>query len=591
MPSLIVIRIVPPQPVKTVNPDDFEKFYLNPSIGPLQITAFELSFNDPTVGKNLGTVKYVPAASGPSPTKAQSLPQIMTSPQYSSAPASGIVRNYGLEPSAGLNAAYFLPAAVATAVIKIPAAAKIENLRLVAQWGSGAGATPVPINQLYYDVQTSADPAPNLNAWAPLDSAFIHGNDPWLDLAPSAYLHLPAAPSSSKPFSFAIPTNGTPPPFDDLLAAVKQIFALDPGTSPNLGAMSAEQCRNIAYEIVWTQRPPPPQPPEPLDDMYSTPPNTGTVLSGSPVTPNQHEGNRQQFEATLMSYYALADMAADRLTGFVYSLSAAIACEQRSLAATRAMLELPANSAAAGGGPVSGHEIILTGFADVDPPTNFGVPAAYFYGLAAQLPPQIGADKRFELASSDRLERLLADLTSAIEAGTITDKEAFVGLSPTAINAAKAARRIAALGIPTSSSAPLAPLGARRLQTSSATPSGKKLQFPSTGGLVAGMLVSGSNIPVNTKIASLTPTEITLSAALLGNVAAGSSIYLAPVYPAALSALIKSWLAFPPDIPATLSSRAYLATDDAEKFWPIAQSAPNDAYLNFRFPDPGRECR
>ena len=186
MPSLIVIRIVPPQPLK---PGDFQSDYLNPSIGPLQITAFELSFNDPTVGKSLGTAKFVAAPAAPSPDKPASLvpsPPVMKAPKYTPSPTTGIVQNYGLEPSLGSNSAFFIASAVATAVIEIPTAAKIENLRLVAQWGSGAGATPVPVNQLYYDVQTGAGPAPDLNAWSPSANSTSAEGDPWLQqLTPS----------------------------------------------------------------------------------------------------------------------------------------------------------------------------------------------------------------------------------------------------------------------------------------------------------------------------------------------------------------------------------------------------------------------
>jgi hypothetical protein len=653
MSSLIVIRIVPPQPLA---PGEFTK-YLNPALGPLQITAFELSFSDPSVGRNLGTAKYVAASTGPSPTSAQTMPPTpaLKSPKYNPAsPATAIVQHYDVNPPVPpSDSAYFQLDAAATAVIEIPAAAKIENLRLVAQWGSGAGATPVPVDQLYYDVQLSAGPSPDLNAWAPspsptsLDEPQI---DPWMALPPSAYLHLPAPPSSAKPFSFSLPTDGTPPSFDELLAAVQQILSLDPGASPviattaaalagdstlkippgtlgiapgmsvsgaagiaagttvssidasglvtlsqevvppgvpsgtnitfspNLGALSAEQCRNIAREIVWSQQPPPPQPPESVGQLYSNPPNAGAMLNGT--TPNQLEADRQQLEASLLSYYALADAKADRLTGFVHALSAAISCEQRSLTSTQAMLELPANSAAAGGGPVSGHQIILTGVDSVDPPSNFGVPAAYFYGLAALLPLEIGADRRFQLASGDHIERLLSELTTAIEAGTITDSEAFVALAPQAINAAQAARRIAALGIPISSSVPLSPLGARRLQTLSDTPSGTKLTFASTDGLKVGMLVSGINVPINTTIAALTPTVVTLTSPLQGHIAVGSTIYFVPPYSAGIVTLVKSWLAFPPSTTGTPSSQAYLAADDAAKFWPIAKSAQSDAYLN-----------
>ena len=649
MSSLIVIRIIPPQ---SLDPAKFTT-YLNPAgLGPLQITAFELSFSDPSVGRNLGTAKFAAATTGPSPMNALVTPPIpvLKSPKYSPVPATGIVQHYDVHGATPPLSAFFQLDAAATAIIEIPVAAKIENLRLVAQWGSGAG-TPVPVGQRYYNVQLSAGPAPNLNGWAPSATDLNPQIDLWLQLPPSAYLHLPAPPTSANPFSFSIPTDGTPPSFDALLAAVQQILSLDPGASPvvvttsaalagastlmfpagtlgialgmsvsgigiaprttvlsidpsglvtlgeevippgvpagtsitfapNLGALSAEQCRNIANEIVWSQQPPPPLllPPESLGQIYTNPPNTGSMLKST--TPNQLEADRQQFEASLLTYYALADAAADRLTGFVNALSAAIACEQRSLTSTQAMLELPANSAAAGSGPVSGHQIILTGIDAVDPPSNFGVPAAYFYSLGAQLPLQIGADQRFQLASGDHIERRLSQLTSAIEAGTITDSEAFVALASKAVNAAQAARRIGALGIQSTSTAPLAPLGARRLQTVSTTPSGATLPFASTDGLKAGMLVSGTGVSLNTTIASLTATTVTLSAPLLEDVAAGSTIYFVSTYSVALVSLVNSWLAFPPNTTGTPSSQAYLPADDDAKFWPAARSAQPIAYLN-----------
>jgi hypothetical protein len=46
MSSLIVIRIVPQTPVDANTFTD----YLNPALGGLQITAFDLSFNNPTTG-------------------------------------------------------------------------------------------------------------------------------------------------------------------------------------------------------------------------------------------------------------------------------------------------------------------------------------------------------------------------------------------------------------------------------------------------------------------------------------------------------------------------------------------------------------
>ena len=112
--------------------------------------------------------------------------------------------------------------------------------------------------------------------------------------------------------------------------------------TPDLGALTLDQCKNIAYEIVWSQQPPPPSPPDPVEDLYTNPPNNGALFDGS--TPNQSEGGRQQFEAQLNSYYTVANATADRLTNFVFAVSAAIACQQQSLAATQALDRAPAQS-------------------------------------------------------------------------------------------------------------------------------------------------------------------------------------------------------------------------------------------------------
>ena len=111
--------------------------------------------------------------------------------------------------------------------------------------------------------------------------------------------------------------------------------------------------------MVWSQQPPPPTPPDPVEDLYTNPPNTGPMLTGT--KPNQFEADRRQFEAQLTSYYILADASADRLTGFVYALSAAVTCEQLTLAAAQAVLELPANPSGSGVGALSGQKVVLTG--------------------------------------------------------------------------------------------------------------------------------------------------------------------------------------------------------------------------------------
>ena len=195
------------------------------------------------------------------------------------------------------------------------------------------------------------------------------------------------------------------------------VLGADPGGSlPDLGKLTVEQCRNIAYEVVWSQQGPVPTPPDPIEDLYTNPPNNGALLSGG--TPNQYEADRQQFEAQLQSYYALADATANRLTNYVYALSASVSCERLSLAATAAHLEFPANPSEPGNAPTTEAEIIVTGLVAANPQVGFGIPAAYFYALGAALPPQITPAQRYQLVTGDNLQRVLAALTSAINAGT-----------------------------------------------------------------------------------------------------------------------------------------------------------------------------
>src|SRR5262249_18493550 len=153
---------------------------------------------------------------------------------------------------------------------------------------------------------------------------------------------------------------------------------------PNLGTLTIDQCRNLAYEIVWALQPPLPAPPDPIDQLYTNPPNNGGLLGGSGGTsPNHLEGDRQLFEGNLKKYYATADADADRLTRYIVAASRAVACEQRTVAATQAQIQFPANPAH----PLSNEASVtltgITAFTAFAPAKSFGIPAAYFYALAA----------------------------------------------------------------------------------------------------------------------------------------------------------------------------------------------------------------
>ena len=661
MPNLIVIRILPQA---AVTPDTFAT-YLSPSgLGDLTITAYDLSFNNTTTGQSVGTAAYIPPTAGPSPTSPISRPA-NPPPVFTLTPAiyaagTGIVQQIDLQPAAisvsTIESPYYTFESVATAVIQIPSPppgqTNFENLRLVAQWGTGAAAQAIAIPSNYYDV-------------ALVSGAMPADPNEWAALAPSLYLTLPPPPTTANPLSLQLSSDGAPPAFQDLLAAVRKVLDGDPGGSvtvstaatataasgtttllfpagaagiangmsvsgpagaipagatvapggvatgatgvsvtlsqqlsatvnggtaitftPDLGALTLDQCKNIAYEIVWSQQPPPPSPPDPVEDLYTNPPNNGALLNGA--TPNQSEGDRQQFEAELNSYYTVANATADRLTNFVFALSAAIACQQQSLAATQVLIELPSNPGAGSSNDVA---VVLTGLGPAAASTNFGVPAAYFYALGAAMPSRVTVPQRYSLATRDTLTDLLGNLTAAINAGIVTDSEGFTasvlgGTAPAgSVNAAQVARRLVALYVPAGAATPLAPLDSIALATSADAPSGNTLTFASVAGVNTGMSVGGPNIPPGATVSAVAAAtgSVTLSAPLLNDVPAGTGVIFTPPYsimPGSLTSLIQSWLNFPLTPNGAISSVSYQPGDDDTKFWPGAAAAQPAAFLN-----------
>ena len=209
-----------------------------------------------------------------------------------------------------------------------------------------------------------------------------------------------------------------------------------------LCALSYNQCRNIAYELLWSQQGPVPTPPDPIENLYSNPPNDGALTKSGSTNPNQNESDRQQFEAQLKTYYSGTNANADRLTNYVFALSAAVSCEQMSLAAAEALIQFLAQPDAAGTPSASDQSVILTALDTIAAPAHFGVPAAYFYALAGATPPSRDAKRRYCDATGAPLSQVLSELAAAINAQTVSDDEGFVASGGAGqINAAQAARR------------------------------------------------------------------------------------------------------------------------------------------------------
>lgn len=511
MSYLLVVRIVPQSPLKAVQ----FTHYLT-ALGNLRITAYDLSYHNvdtppPTgPGEQVGVAAYVAPTTPPHPVGLGNAAPFHTPPTYPAGLTAGIVQYWELYSFTNFLGThyYYSLESVATAVIELDTPTDIENLRLVAQWGTGSNAQQIPVISDFYQLRLLAPPL----TW----------QDPntWPSLQANAYIELPAPPPVASPYSLSLPQDGSAPPFDALLAVVRAALAVDPGGAPDLGTLTIDQCRNLAYEIVWAQQPGLPPPPDPIEQLYTSPPNSGAMLGGSGNTqPNLLEGNRQQFEGNLNKYYSTADADADRLTSYVVALSRAVACEQQSIAATEAQIQFPADPADSLSNEVSATLTGVGVFTTFVPPRSFGVPAAYFYALAAAMPSEMTAQQRYQLATGESMERILAAYSAAINAGTITDGEPYATISGLSCNSAQAARRLGALAT-TAPSATLAPLG------------------------------STLTVPVP--------------------------------YPAPLRTILQAWLDYPPTPLSGASCDSYHAGDDASLFWPGEAAAYPDqnGFLN-----------
>jgi hypothetical protein len=313
MPDLIIIRLLPAEPTDGAS---FTGYLTG-----LNITVSDMSFANPLGTNNpIGTAFYDPAD-----------------------PTSTIVQHVMPLPLLGL-------AAVATAVIVINPAKEppaypeyvTSDLRLSITRGT----------------QTVVDQSLNYNVGVDTGAVVPPGQDPvaYGTLGPVAlYLSLPDAGVGLEPSrAFVnVPTDGSPPNYDELLAAVQKVYAKDPGGVFDINSppLTVAQARHIACEILWNRDLNPlPAPPDAIEQLY-------TVGTGqAPDT------DRQQFESDLAAYYATNNTQAEVLAQYVFALSAALGCEKTTNSATNADFELPVlPGVATSSGKIAETDVILSG--------------------------------------------------------------------------------------------------------------------------------------------------------------------------------------------------------------------------------------
>ncbi len=301
MPSMIIIRLHPETPTDFTT---FQKFLDGPSppTTRLAIAVRDMSFSNPTATNNvIGTARYDPGK-----------------------PDTTILQHPGT--------------AAATAVVVIDPAKlppgypeyDTSDLRLTIT----RGTQTIADNSLNYNVGIHVGPLPPLAAYPTLTPVGL-------------YLALPAVDPSRA--YVPIPTDGSPPAYDDLLAAVQKVYAKDPGGTFDINSppLTAAQARHIAYEIVSNRDL------NPLPDI----PN-GDTIDQLYTTGGGKDDDRQKFEGQLSSYYATIDTQAGVMAKYVMALSAALACERRTNAATNAGFDLPVLPGVGGTGDT---DVILSG--------------------------------------------------------------------------------------------------------------------------------------------------------------------------------------------------------------------------------------
>lgn len=261
----------------------------------------------------------------------------------------------------------------------------------------------------------------------------------------SLYLELPAPPKNHQKVTSLLPDDGTTPNYTTLHDAVKAVLEADLGDSnaaiSKMSNLTGQQALHIAYEILWgTTGAARPEPKPSLERLYTDPEDDGD------------NDNRKKFEVNLISYYSNSNSQSDRLANYVYSLSAAKWCENKSEEAlnvgfifpvllealdrqSKVTLDLPVLELAANGRP---PKTLL-----------FKVPAKYFYALGNTLPPQIKPEQRYDIATSAPAEQNATIFQQTIDDNVITEV-----VAPDDVGKFQAARRLQALGLVKDTSSP-----------------------------------------------------------------------------------------------------------------------------------------
>ncbi|PFJ40214.1 insecticidal toxin complex protein [Priestia megaterium] len=381
MSSLLVIRLYPKEPVSA------KKFtsYLKG----LKIAAHEISFKNPD-GR---TPAYEPA---PYIEPIHKPIEVSPDPTPIQNPDSKIIQHFKItpHPTPSPPALKFRQDfSIATAVIVIDPPSEGEyNTADILLKITRNGEDIVP-KQVYYNVPlTSGNLPSNPNKYQTLTVT-------------SLYLSLPAPEEQLHP-AFTLLEEGTVPNFMALRTAVENVLTKEPGRIDEIANLDLDKCRHIAYEIIWDRNAYPlPVPHSELEKLYTDPDSANSNA----------ENQRKIFEGELLTYYVKHNTEAERLANFIFSLSAAIWCEEETKKATQLGFFFPVFSAT----PDHKVKVILKSPGSILNPA-FEVSAAYFYALSVNLPPQIKKEQRFKMIVLYTEEQVVTGIEQALDDKILT---------------------------------------------------------------------------------------------------------------------------------------------------------------------------
>lgn len=274
MPDFIVIRLHPQDPTAGAT---FTNFIQN-----LTIKVIDRSFAKPTGVDSASVPNVIGSASQTGGT---------------------IIQHVGAGPA-------FPPASAATAVVQITTPSPHEYVTPDLMLQVTRGTSTLVERDLNYNVdilQSATAPAQDPLTYAALTPVALY-----LSLTP------PLDPSVAQ---VTLPTDGTAPSYADVLAAMQAVVAKDPTGSPDLAQLTVQQCRHIAYEIIWNRV------------LFPLPPVPGSGRLEDLYAPGSSDQDRRNFESSLVSYYSTHNQQSEALTKYVFSVSAALACAQKADAA------------------------------------------------------------------------------------------------------------------------------------------------------------------------------------------------------------------------------------------------------------------